>query len=79
LLTILWAVFCGFTGPDGSNVYVAPGSVVMVRGDGLKLGGSADTIIVTLEGVVYVRETVATVIARLRSAPDAEKPIGKDN
>jgi hypothetical protein len=75
---ILIAIFCSLTGPDGDSVFVAPGSVVSVRGHGEQLGGKAQTVITTTNGVFYVRESVATVIARLRSAKEAEKPIGDD-
>jgi hypothetical protein len=75
---MLWAIFCALTGPDGETVYVAPDSVVSIRGHGRALGGNADTVVTTTEGTIYVKETVATVIARLRGAKEAVKPIGDD-
>lgn len=73
---ILIAVFCALTGPDGAPVYIAPGNVdAVIAEPGV---GRAPTAVIMGNGTVYVQEDVATVIARLRGAREAEKTIGDD-
>lgn len=77
IVAFLIAVFCALTGPGGETIYVAPGNVSAVFHEpGV---GAAPTVVVTGNGNFYVKESVSTVIARLRGSAEAEKPIGHDN
>ncbi|MGA7386759.1 MAG: hypothetical protein WA322_04780 [Pseudolabrys sp.] len=58
-------IFLEFTGPDGNPVYVAPANVadVSASGEGYQ---TARTQIRTVNGSLYVRESPAEVVKRLR-------------
>jgi hypothetical protein len=78
LFAVLIAIFCALTGPDDETVYVQPNDVVSIRPHGERFGGGAPTVVITTNGTLYVKESVETVVAKLRGAIEAVKPIGDD-
>ena len=78
LVAGLIAIFCAFHGPYNEVVYVNSEDVVSILPDGEKLGGGAPTLVVMTSGSLYVQESVETVVARLRNAKEAVRPIGDD-
>jgi hypothetical protein len=78
LIACFILIFVALTGPSDNIIYVKPESITTV----LTIEGAnpgAPTAVVTSNGVIYVKETPEQVLAKIKGAKEAEKPIGHDN